>query len=1034
MTLRFDGARPSARVEPLGDASPATYISAGTRRTFSQYARVAIRGLYPGIDAIFYEDAGKLEYDLKLASGARVDRIRLHWEGVQQIHIDARGDLEIGTLRQSLPRVYQRGREVLGRYELHGATQVSIRLGPHDKRAPLTIDPVVSSILPLDGKGTITTLTTDAQGNLYAAGIANSPDFPTSTNAFKPLSQPPLFALSNGGQISPIRVDGASNIGAIGGTPDGKILYASNSTGGIYLSIDSGASWRAVAPLPENVPVNSFAIDSITPSNVFAATGRGLFSSGDAGQGWFTRDIGLPVSANQFVAVSQIFINPNDHLIAYAVTAPVSVLQANGLYKSTDAGNTWRQLNLTYPGAPDPPQFPISPVIAAFLPDGNTIFAVNTSGRLLKTTDAGATWQPLASFAGVMSLVVDPSNPSNLYVLNGSGVLKSTDGGVTFANVIPLNSPPVANGNVPRAIAVDASGALYVTTPTVTFVSTDGGATLKPLPGLLFTQFLTTVAGTVYAGQQIPALPFIIKLDPTGTRVLYSTFFGGSSFGDSIASLAVDAQGNAVVVGGTQSADFPVTVTPSTSPSLGNGAGFVAKLSADGTRLLFSRLLGGSKVSSIRAVALDSIGSVYVTGITSASDFPTTATAVQPRVPSTPCARTSTSPFINPNQGTNSFVAKLSADGSTVVYSTLLTGACGSVTQGIAVTPAGEAVVTGFTTSPDFPATANAYQSAFPGPADQPAPPNILNAGFVTKLSPAGDKITASTFVGGSYTTTGTALTLDAAGNTYVTGTTQGIAPGATPGVFQPKFVDRCGIIINIGPGVPYTGSTDAYVLKLDPTLSSARFLTYLGGGCEESGAAIALDASGNIWVSGSANSSDFPLVSPFAVNGFSFVSELSPDASKLLFSSRSDGSPMAIGPAGSVYIAGSNNGAMTITRIDPRTDPPIIIDSVDSAVTFPPAQVLRFGNGAVAPGQLVHITGRKLGPADTLQAKLDPTGRLPFILGDTLVTFDGIPAPLISVQEKLIVCFVPFEATGIAEVAVSTGGQRSNGVRVSIF
>src|SRR5436190_4114223 len=99
VTLRFDGARPSARVEPLGAASPATYMSGGTRRTFSQFPRVAIRGVYPGVDAIFYEDAGKLEYDLKLASGARVDRIRLHWDGVQQLHIDAHGDLEIGTLR-----------------------------------------------------------------------------------------------------------------------------------------------------------------------------------------------------------------------------------------------------------------------------------------------------------------------------------------------------------------------------------------------------------------------------------------------------------------------------------------------------------------------------------------------------------------------------------------------------------------------------------------------------------------------------------------------------------------------------------------------------------------------------------------------------------------------------------------------------------------------------------------------------------------------------------------------------------------------
>src|ERR1051325_3048717 len=86
---------------------------------------------------------------------------------------------------------------------------------------------------------------------------------------------------------------------------------------------------------------------------------------------------------------------------------------------------------------------------------------------------------------------------------------------------------------------------------------------------------------------------------------------------------------------------------------------------------------------------------------------------------------------------------------------------------------------------------------------------------------------------------------------------------------------DRCAARINIGPGPPYTGTGDAFVLKLDPAFSAARFLTYLGGTCDDTGSALALDPSGNIWVSGNSSSSDFPLISPFEIGTFNFLAEL---------------------------------------------------------------------------------------------------------------------------------------------------------------
>src|ERR1035438_6626777 len=146
-----------------------------------------------------------------------------------------------------------------------------------------------------------------------------------------------------------------------------------------------------------------------------------------------------------------------------------------------------------------------------------------------------------------------------------------------------------------------------------------------------------------------------------------------------------------------------------------------------------------------------------------APDFPTTANALQPKLPSTTCLRTGGSPFsLPPNASGYAFVSKLSADGSSLVYSTFLTGSCGSIVQGIAIDAAAEAVVVGQTASPDFPVSTSAWQSTFPGGATASLTyPNAAGLGFVTRLSAAGDKVIASSFIGGGYYTQANALALD---------------------------------------------------------------------------------------------------------------------------------------------------------------------------------------------------------------------------------------------------------------------------------
>ncbi|MBV9397447.1 MAG: SBBP repeat-containing protein [Bryobacterales bacterium] len=109
--------------------------------------------------------------------------------------------------------------------------------------------------------------------------------------------------------------------------------------------------------------------------------------------------------------------------------------------------------------------------------------------------------------------------------------------------------------------------------------------------------------------------------------------------------------------------------------------------------------------------------------------------------------------------------------------------------------------------------------------------------------------------------TSANAVTLDSMGNAYITGFTQGITPGTTPGAYRSQVIDRCTPALGIGPSPPYTGTGNAFALKLDSAFSTSLVLTYLGGSCNDSGTTIAVDKTGNIWVAGFTQSSDFPLL-----------------------------------------------------------------------------------------------------------------------------------------------------------------------------
>jgi photosystem II stability/assembly factor-like uncharacterized protein len=313
---------------------------------------------------------------------------------------------------------------------------------------------------------------------------------------------------------------------------------------------------------------------------------------------------------------------------------------------------------------------------------------------------------------------------------------------------------------------------------------------------------------------------FVTRIRANGSALVYSTYFGGST-GETGQGIAVDpATGDALVTGYTDSRDLPIA-NGFQSNLGGDRDAFVTRFLADGSDLVYSTYLGGSGVDRAYGIAVDpATGDALVTGLTGSTDFPT-ANALQPRLggPS--------------GSAENAFVTRIRANGS-VVYSTYLGGSNLDSGNGIAVDPStGDALVTGFTSSTDFP-TANALQPRRAGSANA----------FVTRIRADGSApLIYSTYLGGSTSDYGNGIAVDpSTGAVLVTGVTSSTDfPTRTPS--QPNRA----------------GSANAFVTAVRGDGSALVYSTYLGGSNLDAASAVAVDNSGNAYVTGSTKSTDFP-------------------------------------------------------------------------------------------------------------------------------------------------------------------------------
>lgn len=395
------------------------------------------------------------------------------------------------------------------------------------------------------------------------------------------------------------------------------------------------------------------------------------------------------------------------------------------------------------------------------------------------------------------------------------------------------------------SIAVDASNNVYVSgfTYSANYDITAGG-------------FQTTNAGAWDI--------FVSKLNAGGTDLIYSTYIGGSG-SDFAVSNAVDANDNLYITGYTTSTDYITTAGAFQTINKGDVDGFITKLNASGTALIYSTYIGGNNGDYSRAIAIDTYNNAYITGSTNSNNFVTSNGAFQ-----------------NVYNGLDDiFVCKLNELGNTLIYSTYIGSFNYEYGRSIALDNSGNAYITGWAHS-GFITTPGAFQSIISGGNDA----------IVVKLNSLGTALVYSTFIGGNGADAGYDIAIDSSNNAYITGDTESSNFIVSPTSFQ-----------NNREG----GWTDAFVTKINASGNAIIYSTYLGGNGDDTAYSIAIDQYDNAYITGRTESTNFDITTgAFQIMNAAgrdvFASKLNATGSDLLYSS---------------YIGGNNNDVGLSIAVD---------------------------------------------------------------------------------------------------------------------
>jgi sugar lactone lactonase YvrE len=439
----------------------------------------------------------------------------------------------------------------------------------------------------------------------------------------------------------------------------------------------------------------------------------------------------------------------------------------------------------------------------------------------------------IGEYDRTMPLVIDPTLSYSTY-LGGSN-------GATYGT----------------AIAVDSSGDAYVT-------------------GVVYASNFPATSGAYQTLNHSSATTFdafVAKLNSTGTALVYATYLGGSgntsvagtlNHGDYPTGINIDSSDEAYVTGIAYSVDFPVTtgVVQSTNKGGANGVSncFVTRIDAAGSGLVYSTYLGGSGLSGYAgkaslgdtggdgcaSIAIDSSEDAYLTGTAYSTNFPVTSGVYQATNKGASAGRP------------NAFVAKLNPQGTTLDFATYLGGSNGDGGSGIALDADGDAYIDGATYSTDFPVTSGVLQSTNHTSAA------IGSNGFVSKLNSTGSSLAYSTYLGGSGNANGPSgnnngdaalsIALDSSNDAYVFGLTSSGDFPVTSGALQ-----------SVNSAFATSTGANFFIAKVDPTAAGLVYATYLGGSGGDfspGSSGMALDSDGDVYLTGYAMGTDFPLSS----------------------------------------------------------------------------------------------------------------------------------------------------------------------------
>jgi len=865
------------------------------RTNIPNYARVRYDEVWPGIDVVFYGAQRRLEYDFVVAPGASPRTIRLSFEGVKKISVDASGDLILrlaeGELRQRKPVVYQEvngeKRMARGRYVVQG-NQVGFEIGDYDRSRELVIDPVLNysaRLMPgdriaVDGQGnayiiaeawrdvfpsvngekdalvmklnpagtqvvyttilggsladTPADIAVDAEGNVTLLVNSSSPDFPAMTNDFD------LGAILKS-------ADGAENFQPSGRNlfarrVEGEFVFDSTQPGVLYVSAeggrvnlyrsaDGGRSWRVIGSTLEE-PV-PLAVLPGNPSVLYVATSKGLMSSADGGTTWNETALKQP-------DIFSLSYDQRNLMTLYAATRA-------GLYKSTDGGLNWTLLQSGLPASSTPLKLVVDPSNPGTLYVWITLGSENH--QIYRSINGGASWSFAAESPNrpfperyITSLAIDPRN-SALYFGTHRGLFKLAGGGQT------VQSLGLADLAI-ESIAIDPtnSATIYVSTPLMRGAitqllggiqkTTDGGANWARLNNSLKDRFVGTIGIDPWA----PTTLFASTTSGFPTSGVFAVRLSADgtrpvfsvlvAFGGGSA-LARDAADNLYVTGGGQ------LQTLRNALQTAQGPGFVTKLNGRTREVEYATYLAVQP----RDLAVDRMGMMAIVGDSAGNEADSLIrNGFQP----------------SPKGGQEAFICRIDpqrAGADSLLFGSYLGGAGEEFVKAVAVDANGMIYATGRTSSPDFPTT----------PATQIT---ATGSDFLVKIDPTKSGASAllwATRLGAALVNS---LAVDAAGNAYITGTTTGglfITPGALQSAFaggscpSPNPGCSCPLVMGACPArcslIPIPGTcSDAFVAKVSADGSAALYSTYFGSASDqtaESANDLTLDQAGNVYLTG---------------------------------------------------------------------------------------------------------------------------------------------------------------------------------------